>query len=175
MSAIKNNKVILRGTRNPNNKLWDVPIQKRGIKNKNYTMPPIHPAIYQKMNACLHNSWNEEQGKGLMQYHIKNQIKEKEIKTKSFLHELKRFNEIIDHNILDMFLDKNAPIKSTIDNEYKYIDVNLTKIQAVHSHLNGKPQQKKSRLTDITYLNKGYNANPSPLKQKKRRNKKNNI
>ena len=80
MIAITNNKIILYGTRSPNDKLWDIPIQKRGLTNNNYTMPPIHPAIYQKINACLHNSWNKEQGEELMKHHIKNQIKEKEIK-----------------------------------------------------------------------------------------------
>ena len=80
--AIKNKKVILRGTRNPNDKLWDIPIQKREATNKNYTMPLIHPVIYQKMNTCLHNSWNKEQGEGLMKRHIKNKIKEKEVTTK---------------------------------------------------------------------------------------------
>ena len=131
MLAIKNNRIIFRGKRNQNDKLWGIPIQKRGLTYNNYTMPLIHPAIYQKMNACVQNSWNKKQGQGLMKHkkhHIKNQIKEKEIETKSFLHELKQFDEIIDHNILDNFLDKNTPMKSTIDTEYKYIDVNPTPI-----------------------------------------------
>ena len=128
-------------------------------------MPPIHPAIYQKMSACIHNSWRDKQGGGLMKYrihHLKDQIKQREIERKSFLHELKQLDDIIDHNILDPFLYKNAPMKSTIDTEYNYIDVNPTLIQGVHPHPNDKPRQPKSRLTDITYLNKGYNAKTPP-------------
>ena len=43
-----------------------------------------------------------------------------------------------------MFLDKNTPIKSYINTEYKYMDVNPTTIQAVHPHPNDKPRQKKN-------------------------------
>ena len=73
-----------------------------------------------------------------------------------------------------MFLDKNTPIKTTINTEYKYIDVNPTRIQGVHPHLNDKPRQPEFRLTNIMYLNKGYNANTPPT-TKIRHNKKNNI
>ena len=60
-----------------------------------------------------------------------------------------------------MFLDKNKPITNTIDTKYKYINMNPT-IQPMHPHPNDKPRQKKSRLTDITYVNKGYNAKSPP-------------
>ena len=125
-------------------------------------MPPIHPEIYEKMNVCVQNNWNKERDEGLMQPNINKKIKKKEIIKKSFLDKLKQFEEIIYHNILDMSLDKNTPIKSTIDNKYKYINMNPKKIQAIHLHLNDKPRQEKSRLTDITYSNKGYNAKTPP-------------
>ena len=46
MVAIKNNKIILKGIRNPVDRLWDIPIYKDGIMEKNYPMPPIHPGLY---------------------------------------------------------------------------------------------------------------------------------
>ena len=35
-------------------------------------------------------------------------------------------------------------------------------IKPMHPHPNDKPGQKKSRLTDITHANKGYNAKSPP-------------
>ena len=57
-------------------------------------------------------------------------------------------------------------MKSTIENEYYYIDVKPTPIQGVHPHPNDKPRQPNYRLTDITYLNKGYNAKTPPTTKK---------
>ena len=143
MLAIKNNKIILRGKRNPNDKLWDIPIKKKEITNYNYTMPPIHLAIYQKINVCVHNNWNQERGKGEIKPALNNKFKEKEKITNSFLNDLKQFKEIIDHNILDIFLEKNTAITNTIDTKYKNIDMNPI-IKPMHPHLNDKPWQKKS-------------------------------
>ena len=48
--AMKNKKIILKGYRNPNDKLWDIPIEKDLISPINYLMIPLHPAIYTKVN-----------------------------------------------------------------------------------------------------------------------------
>ena len=147
--AIKKNKIILRGTRNPNDKLWDIPIQKQGLTQNNYKMPPIHPAMYQTRNAC-----EETSGSQHLKYQSDHQAKEPE----SLLFELKQFDAIIDHNILDTFLCKNAPTEQTINTTYDSIAFNPQPIQGVAPHPNDKPRQPSSRLTNITYLNKGYNA-----------------
>ena len=44
--AIKNNKIILQGTRNLSDGLWDIPIHKKHITSDNYPPPNIHPGIY---------------------------------------------------------------------------------------------------------------------------------
>ena len=49
--------------------------------------------------------------------------------------------------------------------------MNPTKIKEVHPHQNDKPRQKKFILTDITYLNEGYNAK-TPSKTKNDATKK---
>ena len=59
MLAIKNNKIVLQGIRNPIDRLWDIPIYKKGITNNNYPMPNIHPGLYPSRNkrriAPIHN------------------------------------------------------------------------------------------------------------------------
>ena len=54
---------------------------KMKINKNNYTMPLIHPAIYQKMSACIHSSWRDKQGGGLMKHRPHN-IKSKSNKQK---------------------------------------------------------------------------------------------
>ena len=56
-------------------------------------------------------------------------------------------------------------MRSTINTEYNYIDINPTPIQGVHPDLSDKPRQPKYRLTGITYLNKGYNAKKTTTKK----------
>ena len=46
MLAIKNNKIVLQGIRNPIDRLWDIPIYKDKIMGNNYPMPNIHPGLY---------------------------------------------------------------------------------------------------------------------------------
>ena len=43
--VVKDKEVILEGTRNQADGLWDIPVQKTSI-TKNYDLPPIHPGLY---------------------------------------------------------------------------------------------------------------------------------
>ena len=54
--AIKDNKIILKGTRNYSDGLWDIPIYKRRISEQNYPDPSIHPGIYATNKLELANS-----------------------------------------------------------------------------------------------------------------------
>ena len=44
---MKNKEIILRGTRNRTDDLWDIPIQKRKITADNFQNPPTHPGMYE--------------------------------------------------------------------------------------------------------------------------------
>ena len=45
--VIKEKKIILQGTRNHTDDLWDIPIHKNNISPQNYKTPPIHAGLYQ--------------------------------------------------------------------------------------------------------------------------------
>jgi hypothetical protein len=104
--AIKDKQVILTGVRNPYDKLWDIPVQKQAITSRNFSMPAIHPSIYQaKIEDKKHKSHHPPRCKP---------------KKNTFIQELNQFNELIDHNILDNFLHKERK-KTTA-----YCHTNLT-------------------------------------------------
>ena len=44
--AIKNDKVILEGTRKYADGLWDIPVHKQYVTTENYKQPHIHPGLY---------------------------------------------------------------------------------------------------------------------------------
>ena len=44
----KDNHLILRGTRNYSDGLWDIPITKSKIQSGHYPLPQIHPSLYQR-------------------------------------------------------------------------------------------------------------------------------
>ena len=44
--VLKNNQLILKGTWNHTNNLWDIPIQKTNITENNYLTPTTHAALY---------------------------------------------------------------------------------------------------------------------------------
>ena len=46
LRVLKNNKLILNGTRNGQDDLWDIPIRKTSMSPQNYTLPPTHSDIY---------------------------------------------------------------------------------------------------------------------------------
>ena len=52
--VIKNKKIILTGTRNINDGLWDIPIQRK--INNNYKIPPSHSAMYAAQSNTKCNS-----------------------------------------------------------------------------------------------------------------------
>ena len=101
--AIKNNKIILEGTRNPYDKLWDIPVKKQNISPQNYRMPAIHPTIYPpRLNSKPRSNINHAE-----KAHASIEI---------FREELSKFQEIIDHNLLDNLLKKQT--KATNATEY---------------------------------------------------------
>ena len=105
--AIKDKKVILTGVRNPYDKLWDIPVQKHTIASQNFCMPNIHPAIYQKRQkeTAVDN----------------NPLPRCKPKKENLLQEINQCNELIDHIILDNFLQKER--KKT---DATYCKTNLT-------------------------------------------------
>ena len=48
LTAIKNNKVIVKGYRNKHDGLWDIPIHKKHVTTKCCISPPIHPSLHTK-------------------------------------------------------------------------------------------------------------------------------
>ena len=46
LSVIKNNEVILCGTRNRSNDLWDIPIEKTKLDATNFKTLVVHPGLY---------------------------------------------------------------------------------------------------------------------------------
>ena len=96
LTAFKQEEIVLQGIRNPHDKLWDIPVQKRTISQPNYTLPNIHPAIY-------HQSFAKPKKVNIVTEHKVRAVD----KSKELLEELKRYNEIIDHNILDNCITQN--------------------------------------------------------------------
>ena len=76
--------------RNPNDKLWDIPVQKRNIASENYRMPTIHPSMYR-----ARQNETKPDPHPLTRLKPKNNI---------FSKELNQYHDLIDHNILDTFL-----------------------------------------------------------------------
>ena len=102
LTAFKQETIVLQGIRNPHDKLWDIPVQKRTISQTNYTLPNIHPAIY-------HQAFAKPRKVNIVTEHKVRAVD----KSKELLEELKRYNEIIDHNILDNYISQNSA-----DNKY---------------------------------------------------------
>ena len=96
MFAIKNNKIVLQGIRNPIDRLWDIPIHKKIIMDNNYPSPNIHPGIYPSRQT------NEIETKNIPKNRKKETTKQK------FLQQLSTFGEIIDDNIINNCLMKEA-------------------------------------------------------------------
>ena len=46
LAAIKDNKIVLKGTRNKKDGLWDIPIYKTDITESNYEEPTTHSGMY---------------------------------------------------------------------------------------------------------------------------------
>ena len=44
--AVKNDEIILEGTRNYADGLWDIPVHKKMLTSSNYNQPRIHPGMY---------------------------------------------------------------------------------------------------------------------------------
>ena len=60
LAVVKNNKIVLRGTRNKNDDLWDIPIYKKNITEANFKSPKTHSGLYlsprkQKENSTPHS------------------------------------------------------------------------------------------------------------------------
>ena len=47
--AVKYNKIILKGVRNPTDGLWDIPVQKTHISPQNCELPPPNAGIYKSV------------------------------------------------------------------------------------------------------------------------------
>ena len=56
MLAFKNNKIILKGTRNRNDGLWDIPIPKATITTSCCPSPTTHAGVYNKRNSTTVSS-----------------------------------------------------------------------------------------------------------------------
>ena len=133
--AIKNKEIVLKGIRNPIDRLWDIPVCKDTITGDNFPMPSIHPGIYSaRKKRGVAPSNNNAIRKG-----SSNDI---------FKQELSKFGDIIDHNILDTCLQQSSK-----NNAKEYLKVNLapqTPSMAVIIN-------KKQTHTDLaSYLHAAY-------------------
>ena len=89
--AFKNKQIVLKGTRNHIDRLWDIPVTKHAITGDNYEIPRIHPDIYARRIKKPTLAW------------LKTTVKSKMNLAIIFKQELARFGDIVDHNILDNF------------------------------------------------------------------------
>ena len=46
LTVLKDNKMVLEGTKNKNDDLWDIPIYKTTITESNYKEPKTHSGMY---------------------------------------------------------------------------------------------------------------------------------
>ena len=44
--AVKDAELVLEGTRNLNDHLWDIPVQRKTVASDNYATPPIYPDLH---------------------------------------------------------------------------------------------------------------------------------
>ena len=92
--AIKEKQVILEGSRNYSDGLWDITIYKTNIQDSNYFTPKIHLSIYP--------SRNEEAINCIITNNKQIYQKSEEFKLPP---EFQRFNRLIDDNINNMYID----------------------------------------------------------------------
>ena len=91
--AVKDKEIILEGTRNHTDGLWDIPVQKSSITEINHTIPKhIHPGLY------IARETSDKANK--IPYIVPTTNKHKVGK------ELQRFNELVDDNIFDNLITK---------------------------------------------------------------------
>ena len=98
LTAFKADEIVLQGIRNPHDKLWDIPVTKSTISPVNYALPSIHPSMYKSRMPHKINITTSTKGRSVGQ-------------SKVLLDEMKRYNEIIDHNILDNYIAQNETDK----------------------------------------------------------------
>ena len=55
MIVLKEKQVILEGSRNYSDGLWDIPIYKTDIQNITYSIPKIYPSMHPSRNEELAN------------------------------------------------------------------------------------------------------------------------
>ena len=91
----------MQGKRNPIDRLWDIPVGKHTITDENYRIPSIHPGIY----ATRQKNTNVKK----VNTDNKLQVSSHNI----FRKELAKYGDIIDHNILDTFLEHSAKHNKT--------------------------------------------------------------
>ena len=108
--AIKDKEIILRGIRNPVDRLWDIPVSKNNITDDNYPIPHTHPGLYASRTETP------------AQKHTANIIRPSIAPLHIFKEHLSTFTEIIDHNILDNMIQKAAT-----QNNKTYMKANLVK------------------------------------------------
>ena len=56
LTLTKNNKIVMQGTRNHHDQLWDIPIQKKTVVPDNYALPTIHPQLYFSPNITTNKT-----------------------------------------------------------------------------------------------------------------------
>ena len=60
MTVIKNNTVVIKGTRNKNDDLWDIPIKKLKIYLEGTILPSPHPGLYYDETIAHSSSKNKK-------------------------------------------------------------------------------------------------------------------
>ena len=110
MNIYKNSKLIISGTRNRTDGLWDIPIPAMSIK-QNYKMPTSH-GLYYKLNhtplTTSHIPPFMQNTNLIIDHYIKKQSQCNKSKPPyAVLPFIKAMNPLIDHNIFNQHLHKH--------------------------------------------------------------------
>jgi hypothetical protein len=89
LTAIKNDKIILKGVRNPTDGLWDIPVQKTHISSQNCALPSPNAGIYARTPQITTSPGKKKKDK-------------RHSPARHKIHPaFQRLNYLIDHNICD--------------------------------------------------------------------------
>ena len=95
LMAVKETQVILEGSRNCSDGMWDIPVYKTNIQDANYATPKIHPSIYPTRN--------KEAANFILTNNKQIHCKSEDLKIPP---EFQHLNQLIDDNIDNIYFDR---------------------------------------------------------------------
>ena len=123
MITLKNNKVILRGIRNPKDGLWDIPIKKTEITTNCYISPSSLGALRQQQSF------------------------------QKIQHEIKRVSNMTSHTIpTHLQCLGNLAIDNDFNNTIEEHKQQVARNQIAHQKANLMPRKKQTHMELVQYL-----------------------